>query len=292
MEAQGTAELVAQPLEGRFAQMSRATWSAGDFARVGARLVLVGELLCRSVDVHAGERVLDVASGSGNAAISAARRGAQVTASDFVESLLDTARTRAEVEGLKLATAVADAQALPFEDGSFDVVLSTFGVMFAPDQPRAAQELLRMCRSGGRIGLANWVPDGLMAANQAIIQKHLPSPPTAAGMRRPVEWGDEARIRELFDDHVSELRSERRTIELCAGSAAEMVQFNRTWFGPARTAFARLDEAAQATLAADLAAALERFNRATDGTLVAEAEYLEVVAVKATSPVPNEKCAK
>ena len=281
MEAHGTTERAAQPLEGRFAEMSRAMWSAGDFARVGARLVLVGELLCRSVDVHAGERVLDVAAGSGNTAISAARRGARVTASDFVESLLDAARTRAEVEGLSLATAVADAQELPFEDGSFDVVLSTFGAMFAPDQQRAADELVRVCRPGGRIGLANWVPNGLMAANQAIIQKHVPPPPAAAGMRRPVEWGDEARIRELFDGHVSGVRTERRAIELCAGSAAEMVEFNRTWFGPARTAFARLDEDGQACLAADLAAALERFNRATDGTLVAEAEYLEVVAVKA-----------
>jgi SAM-dependent methyltransferase len=281
MEAQGTAELTAQPLEGRFAEMSRAMWSAGDFARVGARLVLVGELLCRSVDVHAGERVLDVAAGSGNTAISAARRGARVTASDFVESLLDAARTRAEVEGLSLVTAVADAQELPFEDGSFDVVLSTFGAMFAPDQQRAADELVRVCRPGGRIGLANWVPDGLMAANQAIIQKRVPPPPGAPAMRRPVEWGDEARIRELFDDHVSGLRTEHRTIDLCAGSAAELVEFNRTWFGPARTAFARLDEAGQTALAADLAAALERFNRASDGTLVAEAEYLEVVAVKA-----------
>ena len=281
MEAQSTTATVGQSVEGRFADMARAMWSAGDFARVAARLVLVGELLCRSVDVHAGERVLDVAAGSGNTAISAARRGARVTASDFVEPLLEVAQRRTELEGLSLATAVADAQELPFEDGSFDVVLSTFGAMFAPDQQRAADELVRVCRPGGRIGLANWVPDGLMAANQAIIQKHVPPPPAAAGLRRSVEWGDEARIRELFDGHVSEVRTERRTIELCAPSAAELVEFNRTWFGPARTAFARLDEAGQASLAADLAAAFERFNGATDGTLVAQAEYLEVVAVKA-----------
>jgi SAM-dependent methyltransferase len=281
MEAQRTAELAAQPIEGRFAEMSRAMWSAGDFARVGARLVLVGELLCRSVDVHAGERVLDVAAGSGNAAISAARRGARVTASDFVASLLEVAQRRAELEGLSLATAVADAQELPFEAGSFDVVISTFGAMFAPDQQRATDELVRVCRPGGRIGLANWVPDGLMAANQAIIHRHAPRGPAAVGMRRPVEWGKESRLRELLGGRVSELRTERRTIELCAGSAAELVEFNRTWFGPARTAFARLEEADQASLAADLAAAFERFNRATDGTVVAQAEYLEVVAVKA-----------
>ncbi len=281
MASQGIAETAADAPETRQTEMARGLWSAGDFARVGARLVLVGELLARSVDVHAGERVLDVAAGSGNAAISAARRGAQVTASDFVESLLETARARAEVEGLSLATTVADAQALPFEDGAFDVVVSTFGVMFAPDPQRAADELLRVCRPGGRIGLASWVPDGLMASNQAIVQKHV-SPLSAAGpMRRPVEWGDEARVRELLGERVKELRGERRSAELCAGSAAELVEFNRTWFGPIRTAFGRLDATGQEHLRTELEAASEHFNRATDGTLVAEAEYLEVVAVKA-----------
>ena len=260
---------------------SRAMWSAGDFARVAARLVLVSELLCRSVDVHPGERVLDVAAGSGNTAIAAARRAARVTASDFVEPLLEVAQARAELEGLSLATAVADAQQLPFEDESFDVVLSTFGAIFAPDQQRTADELLRVCRPGGRLGMANWVPDGLMAKNQVIMYKHVPPPPAAAGMRRPVEWGGEPRLRELLGDRISELRVERRTIEMCAESSAELVRFNRTWFGPVRTAFGQLDEAGQEQLQADLEASFEQFNRATDGTLVAQAEYLEVVAVKA-----------
>ncbi len=260
---------------------TRAMWSAGDFARVGARLVLVSELLCRSVEVHAGDRVLDVAAGSGNTAIAAARRGARVTASDFVEPLLEVARARAELEGLSLGTSVADAQQLPFEDESFDVVLSTFGAMFAPDQQRAADELLRVCRPGGRVGMANWVPDGLMAANQVIVHKHMPAAPAAPGMPRPVEWGAESRLRELLGDRVRELRTDRRTIEMCAESAAELVEFNRTWFGPVRVAFGQLDEAGQERLRADLEASFERFNRATDGTLVAQAEYLEVVAVKA-----------
>jgi SAM-dependent methyltransferase len=281
MGSQSIAEPAADSPQARQAEMARRIWSAGDFARVGARLVLVGELLAHSVDVHAGERVLDVAAGSGNAAIAAARRGGQVTASDFVASLLEVARKRAEVEGLGLATTEADAQALPFEDDAFDVVLSTFGVMFAPDQQRAADELLRVCRPGGRIGLTSWVPDGLMAANQLIVQEHVPPPPGAGPMRRSVEWGDEARVRELLGERVSELRAERRTIELCAGSAAELVEFNRTWFGPVRMAYARLDESGQKHLRVGLEAAFERFNRATDGTLVAEAEYLEVVAVKA-----------
>jgi 2-polyprenyl-3-methyl-5-hydroxy-6-metoxy-1,4-benzoquinol methylase len=265
----------------RFSDRARATWATGDFARVAARLVLVGELLCRSVDVHAGERVLDVAAGSGNAAISAARRGARVTASDFVEPLLEVAQARARIEGLSLATAVADAHELPFEDDSFDVVLSTFGAMFVPDQQRAADELVRVCRPGGRIGLANWVPDGLMAANQAIVQRHVPAPTAVAAMPRPVEWGDQGRLRALFGDTLSELRAEHRTIDLCAGSAAELVEFNRNWFGPTRVAFDQLDEAGQSSLAADLTAACEQFNRATDGTLVAQAGYLEVVGVRA-----------
>jgi SAM-dependent methyltransferase len=278
----GRPQAVPAGIAEQITQRSQAVWSAGDFARVGARMVLVGELLCRSVDVHAGERVLDVAAGSGNTAISAARRGAQATASDFVPSLLDAARSRAELEGLSVATAVADAQELPFDDESFDVVLSTFGAMFAPDQQRAADELLRVCRPGGRIGMANWVPGGLMASNQEIVARTLPPLPAVAGIHhRPVEWGVEARVQELFGDRVSELRAQRRTIEMCAGSPAELVEFNRTWFGPLRTAFAALDEAGQERLRAGMEASFERFNRATDGTVVAEAEYLEVVAVRA-----------
>src|SRR4051812_9443106 len=215
MSSLNVAAQASRTAEARLRERAHGAWSNGNFARVGARLVLVGELLCRSVDVHAGERVLDVAAGSGNAAISAARRGASVTASDFVEPLLEVAQARAELDGLQLATAVADAQALPFEDGSFDVVLSTFGAMFAPDQQRAADELLRVCRPGGRIGLANWVPDGLMARNMATVQEYLPPSPAAAAMRRPVEWGDEAHLRELLGDRVSQLRAERRTIEMC-----------------------------------------------------------------------------
>jgi ubiquinone/menaquinone biosynthesis C-methylase UbiE len=261
-------------------EVAHAVWASGDFARIGARTVLVGEVLCRSLDIHPGERVLDVAAGSGNTAISAARRGARVTASDFVASLLEVAQARAEIEALPLATAVADAQELPFEDASFDVVLSTFGAMFAPDQQRAADELVRVCRSEGRIGMANWTPEGLIGGYMAVSNRHVPPPPPAAGLRRPIEWGTEQRLRELFGERVSEVSTARRTVDLCADSAAEYVEFNRIWLGPTRTAFAQLDEEGQARFAADLAAELERFNRATDGTLVAEAEYLEVVAVR------------
>jgi SAM-dependent methyltransferase len=261
-------------------EADRAAWASGDLARVAARTVIVGEELCRSLDIRAGERVLDVAAGTGNAAISAARRGAHVTAVDFVPALLEVAHARAEIEGLSLVTTVADAAALPFPDASFDVVLSTFGVMFAPDQGRAGDELVRVCRPGGRIGLANWTPDGVIGRYSAVSFRHAPPPPAAAGQRRPTEWGREERLRELLGDRVSDLRVVRRSVDLCAESAEEFVAFNRAWFGPSRTAFARLDAGAQARLAGDLVAELERSNRACDGTLVAEAEYLEVVAVR------------
>lgn len=281
MSSLNTAGRSSQTPEATLRERRRAVWSSGNFARAGARFVLVGELLCRSVDIHAGERVLDVAAGSGNTAIAAARRGASVTASDFVETLLDVAQARADLDGLHLATAVADAEQLPFEDGAFDVVLSTFGAAFAPDQQQAADELVRVCRPGGRIGLANWVPGGLMASNMSVVQKHLPPPPAGARMGNSVRWGDEAEVRELFGDRVSDLRVERRTIDMCATSAEAQVEFNRAWFGPVRAAFAQLDDSGQARLARDLAASFEAFNRASDGTLVAAADYLEIVAVRA-----------
>jgi len=253
-------------------------WADGDFAKVGAAQVIVGERLARAVDVHPGERVLDIAAGPGNAALAAARRGADVTATDFVEPLLAVAARRAEVEGLPLRTQVADAERLPFADAEFDVVLSTFGVIFAADQQRAADELLRVCRPGGRIGLTCWTPTGLIGSNQQVVGRYLPPPPGAA---RPLAWGTPERVRDLLGDRVSGLTFRLRETDMCGASAAERVEFNRTYMGPTRAAFARLDPATQEKLAIDLAADLERFNRATDGTLVAAAEYLEVVAVRA-----------
>lgn len=261
-------------------ERARSIWSSGDFARIGARTVLAGELLCRSLEVHAGERVLDVAAGSGSTAIASARRGAWATATDFVPALLETAAIRAEAEGLPLETVVADAQDLPFEDGSFDVVVSTFGVMFAPDRQQAADELLRVCRPGGRIGLANWTPAGLIGGYGAVSARHVPPPTGAPALPSPLEWGTVAGLQALFGDRVTKLRATLQTTDLCAESARALVEYNRTWFGPTRVAFAQLDDAGAERFVVDLAAELERFNRATDGTLVAEAEYLEVVAVR------------
>jgi SAM-dependent methyltransferase len=262
----------------RLTQQSRAMWASGNFARAAAEQVIVGELLVRAVDVHPGERVLDVAAGSGNAALAAARRGARVTASDFVPALLDVARRRAEVDGLELATQEADAQALPFADGSFDVVLSTFGVMFAPDQARAAAELVRVCRPGGRIGLTAWTPDSLTAATQAVVARAGSAPPVP-GVRSPYEWGTESRIRELFGDRA-DVDATVLTTDMCAASPAARVAFARAHLGPTKATFARLDARAQDALSQELEACFQRFNRATDGTLVAPAHYLQVVATR------------
>jgi SAM-dependent methyltransferase len=258
---------------------ARALWAQGDFARAGAEQVVVGELLVRAVDVHPGERVLDVAAGSGNAALAAARRGARVTATDFVPALLDVANRRAEVEGLELATQEADAQALPFADGSFDVVLSTFGVMFAPDQARAAAELLRVCRPGGHIGLTAWTPDSVVAATQAVVARAASAPPVP-GLRSPYEWGSEDRVRGLFGDGVARLDANVLSTDMCAPSPAARVAFARENLGPTKAAFERLDAAGRAALADELEACFQRFNRATDGTLVAPSDYLQVVATR------------
>ena len=259
---------------------ARIMWALGDFSRAGAEQILVGELLCRAIDIHPGERVLDVAAGSGNAALAAARRGARVTATDFVPQLLEVAARRAAVDGLVLDTKEADAQALPFPDGAFDVVLSTFGVMFAPDQARAASELLRVCRPAGRIGLTAWTPGSVMAATQATAGRYAPFPPVP-GARSPIDWGTETHVRQLLGPGVAEVRSQVLTTELCAASPAARVEFNRTYVGPTKAIFDRLDPAGQRALADELAGCLQQFNRATDGTLVAPAEYLQVIATKA-----------
>ena len=262
-------------------QRARAMWALGAFDRAATEQVIVAELLCRAIDIHPGERVLDVAAGSGNAALAASRRGAAVTATDFVPQLLKAAARRAQAEGLDLQTREADAQALPFADGAFDVVLSTFGVMFAPDQARAAAELLRVCRPGGRIGLTAWTPGSLMVATQATAARFASFPPVP-GARSPIEWGTETRVRELLGPGITELSAQVLTTDLCGTSPAGRVEFNRTYVGPTKAIFDRLDPAAQQTLADELASCLQRFNRATDGTLVASAEYLQVTAKRAT----------
>jgi ubiquinone/menaquinone biosynthesis C-methylase UbiE len=254
----------------------RTTWAAGDFARLGSLAVLHGELLCEAVGLRPGERVLDVATGNGAAAVAAARRWADVTASDFVDHLLESTSAVAAAYGLELATQVGDAQNLPFEDHAFDVVLSTFGAMFAPDQQRAADELVRVCRPGGRIGMANWTPGSLIGDVFRTTAAHVPPP---RGVRPAIEWGTEQRLKELFGDRIRSLRIQTRQYIFRYKSPNHMLEYTRTWYGPTRMAFGSLDEDGQNRLAADLLAVYHAHNRADDGTLVAPSDYAEVVAV-------------
>lgn len=257
----------------------RGVWGKADYHPIAVQDVLVSELLVRAADVHSGDRVLDVAAGTGNTALAAARRGGRVTASDFVPAMLETASRRAAAEGLDLRTEAADAQELPFEDDSFDVVLSSFGVMYAPDQQRAADELLRVCRPGGRIGLASWTPDGLVARLQRILAANTPA--SASPPRRgapPVLWGDEQHCRKLFGARVATLISTVRTDEWCRPSAEAQAGVLRDHLPPWRAAYQVLPAEVRPNLDAAAVAEIERANRAADGTLVAGAEYLELVA--------------
>lgn len=256
----------------------QATWADGDYAVIGSTLQLTGEALCEAVDLRAGERVLDVACGNGNAALAAARRWAQVTGLDYVPALLARARARAAAEGLSLDLREGDAEDLPFPDGAFDVVLSTFGVMFTPDQARAARELLRVCRHGGRIGLACWTPDGFIGEVFRVVGAFVPPP---AGVQPPARWGTEARLAELFGDGAAAVRCERRAFAFRYRSPAHWVEVFRTWYGPVRRAFAALAPDRQAALAAELMAAIDRRNQARDGTMVVPGDYLEAVVTRA-----------
>ncbi|MBA2442786.1 MAG: methyltransferase domain-containing protein [Rubrobacter sp.] len=253
------------------------TWTSGDYARVGNLLVLMGERLCEAADVHAGDKVLDVATGSGNTAISAARRFCEVTGTDYVPELLESARKRAEAEGMDITFEVGDAEDLPYPDASFDVVLSTVGVMFAPNQEKTASELLRVCRSGGRIGLSNWTSDGFVGNMFRTVGKHVPPPP---GIKPPPLWGTEGRLRELFADEISSLTAAQRTYVFRYPSAEHFVNHFRTYYGPTVKAFESLDAAGQEALATDLEELLDGWNTSGDQTIIVPSDYLEVVATR------------
>jgi len=255
-------------------QRQQVTWASGDFAVIGTTLQIVGESLAEAVDVRAGERVLDVAAGNGNATLAAARRFAEVTSTDYVQALLDKGRERARAEGLAVQFQVADAEDLPFADGSFDVVLSTFGAMFTPEHARPAREMLRVVRDGGRIGLANWTPEGFIGRLFKVIGAYLPPP---AGLKSPALWGTESHIVELFGIRAAGIRCERRHFNFRYRSAAHWVQVFRDFYGPTHKAFAALDTAGQDALTKDITALLDRCNIAGPASLVVPAEYLEVV---------------
>ena len=258
-------------------QKQQVNWSTGDYAVIGTTLQIVGERLCEAVDVSSGARVVDIAAGNGNASLAAARRGCDVTAIDYVPSLLERLRLRAAAEGVSVATEVGDAEALDHPDGSFDVVLSTFGVMFTPNQEQAAAELARICRPGGRIGLANWSPAGFIGQLFKTLGAHVPPP---AGLRSPMEWGREDRLRELFAGSVRSLTVTEQTFVFRYASAQAFVDAFRTYYGPMVKAFESLDDAGRTALEADLLALAGSFDTATDGTLRAPSTYVEVVAAR------------
>ena len=258
-------------------QRQQATWASGDFAVIGTTLQIVGESLAEAADVRAGERVLDVAAGNGNATLAAARRFARVTSTDYVPHLLEKGAARAKAEGMDIEFQVADAEALPFEDESFDVALSTFGAMFTPEHSKAARELTRVVRSGGRIGMANWTPEGFIGELFRVIGAYVPPP---AGTQSPALWGSEPRIVELFGPEAVDIRCVRKDFNFRYHSPAHWIDVFRNFYGPTHKAFAALDPDRQARLTADLTALLERRNVGGPSSLVVPGEYLEVVITK------------
>ncbi|WP_317930141.1 methyltransferase domain-containing protein [Halioxenophilus sp. WMMB6] len=255
----------------------QATWGSGDYAVIGTTLQIVGEQLCETANLVSGSTVLDVAAGNGNATLAAARRFCQVTSTDYVGTLLERGSQRAEAERLKIDFQVADAENLPFDNDSYDAVISTYGVMFTPNQAQAAAEMVRVCRPGGTIALANWTPEGFIGQVFKCIGKHVPP---AAGLNPPSRWGTEAGIEQLFGNAVDVVAFKRRDFNFRYCSAEHFLDIFRRYYGPIHKAFAALDEAGARALEADFKALLAEGNTATDGSLVVPSEYVEVVLRK------------
>jgi ubiquinone/menaquinone biosynthesis C-methylase UbiE len=254
----------------------QAAWGSGDYATIGTTLQIVGETLCEAIDLRSNQRVLDVAAGNGNATLAAARRFADVVSTDYVGSLLERGRERAKAERLPVTFQEADAEALPFADGSFDIVLSTFGVMFTPNQQQAANELKRVCRAGGKIGMANWTPESFIGQLFKTIGKYVPSAP---GVKSPALWGSKAHLDALFGSNAT-VAAQAKNFVFRFKSQKHWVEVFRNYYGPVVKAFAAIDPKAQEALEADLLALLDKFDVARDGTLVVPSEYLEVIVTK------------
>ena len=278
VEATPAAATTAAPMPDLAAVKARqqATWSTGDYSAVGVTLQIVGEELAEALDLVPGERVLDVAAGNGNATLAAARRFCRVTSTDYVAAWLADGKRRAEAEGMPVAFEEADAENLPYGDGAFDVVTSTFGVMFTADQDRAARELARVTRSGGRMGFANWTPEGFIGGVFRTIGRHVPPP---AGVRSPSEWGTAARLQTLFADSAQTIRTERRSFVFRYPSAAAWIESWREIYGPMAKAFQALDPAGQEALRDDLIRLAESASRTTRA-MVVPGEYLQVVITR------------
>lgn len=255
----------------------QAAWSSGDYAVVGTTLQIVGEQLAEAMDLRAGQKVLDIAAGNGNFTLAAARRWCDVTSTDYVETLLERGRQRAEAEGHAVNFQKADAEDLPFADGSFDAVASTFGGMFSPDQGRTASEMLRVCRSGGRIGLANWTPDGFIGQMFKTIGKHLPPP---AGLKLPALWGTREWMEKAFRAVSSSLIAEPRHFIFRYRSAQHFLDVFREYYGPMLKAFETLNAAGRKALSQDIIELIGRLNESGDDSMVVPGEYLEVIVTK------------
>ncbi len=255
----------------------QAAWSSGNYAVVGTTLQIVGETLAEALDLRSGEKVLDVAAGNGNVTLAAARRWCEVVSTDYVASLLHAGEARARAEGLDVEFREADAEKLPFADGNFDAVVSTFGVMFTPNQEQAAAELMRVCKSGGRIGLANWTPASFVGQMFKTLGKYLPPP---AGVKSPALWGTRERIEELFGVSAASIKTEPRMFNFRYRSAEHFVEVFKTFYGPTHKAFGALDGEKQEGLRRDLLVLIAGMNVAKDGTMVVPSEYLEVIVTK------------
>jgi ubiquinone/menaquinone biosynthesis C-methylase UbiE len=252
-------------------------WATGDFAMIGWNTVFPGEILCEAVGLRAGQAVLDVATGSGNTALAAARRNCDAVGIDYVPALVDRARERAASERLPARFEVGDCEDIPFPDAAFDVVLSVYGSMFAPRPEQAAQELLRVCRPGGKIGMANWTPDGFWGQTFGLQARYVPPP---AGLRPPTEWGTEQRLRELFGDGIRSMEITKRSALFRYRDTQHWIDVFRTHFGPIIRTLEALNDEQRRSYLADLDGILTRFNRSGDSTLVVSADYLEIVMVK------------
>ncbi|PWW02249.1 methyltransferase family protein [Hoeflea marina] len=272
-----TSTITAAPDYAVIKAKQNSAWASGDYALIGTTLQIVGENLAEAMDLPAGAKVLDVAAGNGNATLAFARRGSRVTSTDYVEALLEKGRARAQAEGLDIACQVADAEKLPFENDSFDAVVSTYGVMFTPNQLAAAREMLRVCRSGGKIGLANWTPEGFIGTVFKTLGKHMPPP---AGVQSPALWGSEEWIRSSFGSKARKIDVSPRDFVFRYRSAAEFMHIFRTYYGPIHKAFLALPEDVGKALHVDLMATIARYDTATDGTLRVPSAYLEIVITK------------
>jgi SAM-dependent methyltransferase len=258
-------------------KLQQETWTAGDFPKMGVELSIVGEMLSEFAPVLAGDRVLDVGTASGNTALAAARRRAVVTGVDITPALLGRARLRAAAEGLDINFQLGDATALVFDDASFDVVMSTFGAIFAPDPERTAAEMARVCRPGGTIAMANWTPEGMLGKLFRILARYS-RPGTQVDL--PVSWGDEATLKERLGPYVKDLRIKANVVRFRALSPDDWVEFMKTYFGPAIAALQYSSPAAQAMLTTEMTDLMREFNRSPNGTALGESEYIEIAATR------------